>query len=390
MILRPDAIVAPGPEIVPGLEVCIEAGRIAEIRPWTRAERDEAGLLLSPAFVNAHSHLEYYDLKGKLKTGEYWPWIQEITRVKPTRTMEEVQAGADEAARLNRATGVAAIGEISDWPVSGEAMAKAGLGGRIFQEVITLAFAQTDPEERLRQVADNAKRNAEASGLPVTISPHAPYTVDRETLARLGGSGEFISIHAAEHTVEREFIQYGRGPILELYQRLGLDWQPTGLSPIAYLEQVGCLHKNVQLVHVCDVTDEDIERIAASGASVAHCPRSNVELGCPVSPVAKMRKQGIRVGLGLDSAASSGAVNYFAEMREALAVAGGSLDATDIWQMATTEGAESLRLGRRWEIVPGGDPDLMLIEPVGGNLHSLIGLAGPPNVRSVIRLAEMR
>lgn len=377
----------PDSSIRPGVEVCIEAGTIAEVRPWSRAEREEAGLLLSPAFVNAHSHLEYYDLKGKLKGGEYWPWIREITKVKPTRTMEQVAAGAREAAKQNVATGVAALGEISDWPVSGAAMAAAGLGGRIFQEVITLAFSQTSIEERLDACRLNAKVNADASGLPVTLSPHAPYTVDPETLRLLGSSGEFISIHAAEHPVERQFIEKGEGPIAELYRELGLSFEPTGMSPIEYLASVNCLHENVQLVHVCDVTIEDIERIAASGASVAHCPRSNVELGCPVSPVAEMRRRGVKVGIGLDSAASSGAVNYFAEMREALGVAVGTLSAEDVWLMATTEGAETLRLNRRWAIEPGGSPDLMLVEPIGDTLGALIGMGGPPSVVRLIRLS---
>lgn len=376
----------PDCSIRPGLEVCIEGGRIAEVRPWSRAARDEAGLLLSPAFVNAHSHLEYYDLKGKLKGGEYWPWIREITRVKPTRTMEEVAAGALEAAHQNVATGVAVVGEISDWPVSGAAMAAAGLGGRIFQEVITLAFSETSIEERLDACRLNAKVNADASGLPVTLSPHAPYTVDPGTLRLLCSSGEFISIHAAEHPVERQLIERGEGPIAELYKELGLAFEATGKSPIEYLSSVNCLHENVQLVHVCDVTIQDVERIATSGASVAHCPRSNVELGCPVSPVAEMRRRGVKVGIGLDSAASSGAVNYFAEMREALGVAGGALSAEDVWLMATTEGAETLRLSRRWAIEPGGDPDLMLLEPIGNTLGALIGMGGPPSVARIIRL----
>ena len=379
-------MVLPDCTVQPGVEVCVEGGEIAEVRPWTRAERNEAGLLLSPAFVNAHSHLEYFDLKGKLKSGEYWPWIREITKVKPTRTMEEVATAAAEAARQNVATGVAVLGEISDWPVSGAAMASAALGGRIFQEVITLAFSESTAAVRLEACRLNAKVNADASGLPVTLSPHAPYTVDPESLRLLGSSGEFISVHAAEHPVEREFLQRGEGPIAELYRELGLSFEPTGLSPIEYLESVGCLHENVQIVHVCDVTLTDVERIAASGASVAHCPRSNVQLGCPVSPVAELRKRGVKVGVGLDSAASSGAVNYFAEMREALGVAGGALSAEDVWLMSTTEGAESLRLNRRWTIEPGADPDLMLLNPVGGTLGAIIGMGGPSSVVRLLRL----
>lgn len=385
-IIRPDAVVLPDGSIGHGLEVCIESGVIAEIRPYSSAARSESGMLLSPAFVNAHSHLEYYDLLGKMPHQDYWPWIREITITKPTRSFEEVQKCADLAALKNKEAGIAAIGEHSDWPVSGAAMARASLLGRIFQEVITINEWDS-PIKKVEAVQDAANKNQAASGLPVNLSPHATYTVSPEVLRRLSSAGEPIAIHASETPIENEFFQHGSGSIAEMYASCGLPMPNGGQTAIEYLHSNGALRSNTQLVHCCAITDGDIELIAQTNCTVAHCPRSNENLRCPPAPIARLRKQGVRVGLGLDSAASSGEISMFEEMRAALRTSrargetprGGqlqtrdeSLSAEDVWRMATGEAADSIFLNCDWSIRVGASPALMLIRPTGKTLSEII------------------
>ena len=71
----------------------------------------------------------------------------------------------------------------------------------------------------------------------------------------------------------------------------------------------------------CTSDDEDIAALAATGAAVAHCPRSNALLGCGVAPLARLRAAGIRVGLGTDSPSSALSLDIFDELRAAMLLA---------------------------------------------------------------------
>src|SRR3989442_9348900 len=87
-------------------------------------------------------------------------------------------------------------------------------------------------------------------------------------------------------------------------------------SPL--LAEHDLLVPNVVLAH-CVVLDEDeIGLLASSGTGVAHCPRSNAELGCGVAPLAELRAAGALVGVGTDSPASAPSFDFFEELRSVL------------------------------------------------------------------------
>ncbi len=357
MILRPDAVVLPT-GIEKGLEVCFSGGVIDAIRPWTSESRNESGFVLSPKFVNAHSHLEYFDLLGAISISDYWSWITELTNRKHERDPATVTQTILEAARLNLRTGVWAIAEWSDWEGSDAAMSEVGLDGVIFQEVITIR-EWASPSNKL----DAVKAKVAGNSTPTYVTPHAPFTVSPAVIAELATAGEALSIHVAETDEENSFYLRGAGPIAELYAAAGIEFQTPGKTAIEYLDDLGALHSKTQLVHLCAATDEDIDLVAERGCSVAHCPRSNVALGCPVPQIGEMIDRGIRVGLGLDSAASSGEIDMFAEMRAALRLstsAKRTVTSGQAWTMATrTDTAPGLDDN---SVTKGTAPRLMLIE----------------------------
>lgn len=349
-LLRPYGIVLDG-ELNLGLEVLRENGTIVAIRPHTGVPDD---YVLTVPFVNAHSHLEYRGLQGQIEGRDYWSWIRELTRRKTLQTEEEVRADGDRAAQENRRTGVGLIGEHSDRPFAGEALRRARIGGRIFQEVITL-FEQEAREAKLRRIEAASRAQQTAFGGPAKPSPHALFTVDPETLRAFGESRTPISLHLAESTIERDFFERGEGPIAEFYRANGIAFEVAHRSPVAVAAALGLVRPGAQLVHVCDAMTEDIRTIAESGATVAHCPRSNENLGCPRAPIREYLDAGVAVGLGLDSAASSGPIDMFAEMRSALSVAssrGKPLSGDEVWRMATTMGARTLGF-EEWDVKAG-------------------------------------
>lgn len=365
MILRPKAVLLDG-RLETGYEVELEGEQIVKIRASSGKPDD---YVLSPAFVNAHSHLEYRGLQGKLKSMEYWPWIRELTRQKLDQKPEDVRCDCLIAADENRRSGVALIAEHSDRPYAGEALTAAGLDGIIFQEVITFA-EQHNPAKKMAVVEDRADEQRRFFSGAVRTSPHASYTVDPKTLRHWGShphhhSDPFpaFSIHIGESTHERDFFESHSGPIADLYRAFGFEIPFEPKPWIEFVDELGLLTHGAQFVHVCDATDRELDRLAERAVSVAHCPRSNRELGCPHAPVLRMLDRGIHVGIGLDSPASSGPIDMLAEMQAARDASMARLEPIPpaiIWDMATTGGAISLGV-RDWEIDEGLKTPLIAI-----------------------------
>src|SRR4051794_25150175 len=97
-LLRPYGLVIDG-RLELGLELLLADGVIQEVRPHTGIPDS---FVVSAAFVNAHSHLEYRGLQGKLDAEEYWPWIHQITMAKQGQSLDEVRDDARLAAAENR------------------------------------------------------------------------------------------------------------------------------------------------------------------------------------------------------------------------------------------------------------------------------------------------
>ena len=330
-IVRPYAVIVDG-RLEIGLEALVQNGRIVGMQPHTGLPEP---FILTPAFVNAHSHLEYRGLQGKIHEQGYWNWIRKITQLKTEQTPEEVVADCLLAAEENHRTGVYFIEEHTDRPGSASAMTQTGIQGVLYQEVITF-FERESPEEKLSAIRARADKNQSEFSGKVLLNPHAYQTVDRATLS--GFSKRPVSIHVAETDLENQLTRDGSGEIAEFYRQAGFRIEPTGLSVVATLDQMWLAHDQAQFVHCCAISEEDILILANKKVRVAHCPRSNKALGCPPAPVREMLDSGIEVGLGLDSAASSGPIDMFDEMRAALETAlyrGRALSAEEVWRMAT-------------------------------------------------------
>ncbi|MCH8979335.1 MAG: amidohydrolase family protein [Armatimonadetes bacterium] len=356
--LRPYGLVADG-RLELGLEVVLgEGGAVSEIRPHTGVPDQ---YVLAPAFVNAHSHFEYRGLQGAVHESGYFAWIKALTKLKRAQSSAQVRQDCQLAAAENRACGVAFVAEHSDRPFSGEAMATQSLDGAIFQEVITFAES-ADPAEKLERVAESMRKNAQHFHGDIAMAPHAPWTVDTETLKALAESGERLSIHVAESVHENAYFKEARGPIADACAEVGIE-HPHGARTVAFLADLGYLRQGVQFVHACDVDPDEVALIASAGVSVAHCPRSNEALDCPRAPVREMLDAGVLVGLGLDSAASAGPIDMFAEMAAALRVSEGlgrPITPEEAWRAATTMGAECL--GRsNWDVAVGSSAPLIKI-----------------------------
>jgi len=169
------------------------------------------------------------------------------------------------------------------------------------------------------------------------------------------------------------------------------------MRPLARLKSLGLVGPQLIAVHAVHLEPGEIELLARHGASVAHCPSSNLKLASGIAPIANMVRAGVNFGLGTDGAASNNRLDMFAEMRLAALLAKGvsgaaqTLPAHAALHAATLAGARALGLDSRiGSIVPGKAADLAAVglgglelQPVYDPVSHLVYAAGREHVTDV-------
>ncbi|MCU1454311.1 MAG: amidohydrolase [Acidimicrobiales bacterium] len=167
-----------------------------------------------------------------------------------------------------------------------------------------------------------------------------------------------IHTHSSESIweVQESLKRFGRRPIEEFHHR-------------------GLLSPRTVVAHCVWLDDHEIQVLAETGSTVAHCPCSNMKLSSGPARVDDMRSAGIAVGLGSDGEKENNNLDLLEEMKFAsLLQKVTSLDPTtgdpwDILTMATIEGATALGLDDvTGSLEPGKRADVVLVDLRG--LHT--------------------
>jgi 5-methylthioadenosine/S-adenosylhomocysteine deaminase len=111
---------------------------------------------------------------------------------------------------------------------------------------------------------------------------------------------------------------------------------------VEWLAEHGVLTERALCIHAVQLDRADIDRLADSGAAVAHCPLSNQAHHHGAAPLGAMLQAGIRVGIGTDSEVSVGRLDLLAEARAARSLA--QLTADALIELCTLGGARALGL----------------------------------------------
>jgi 5-methylthioadenosine/S-adenosylhomocysteine deaminase len=160
-----------------------------------------------------------------------------------------------------------------------------------------------------------------------------------------------------------------------------------GTTLVGHLQKLGILTPGFTAAHAIWLDDDDIRRLADSGAAVAHNPGSNLKLGAGLAATRRMRDLGVPVGVGTDGCSCSDNLNMFEAMR--LAAFGSRvqgpdprewLTAAEAFEAATVGGARALGLDDRiGRIAPGYKADVVFLDltsinyvPLNEPLHHVV------------------
>ncbi len=333
-------IVAIGPEVVPRLgDETVEAG---------------GAPLLAP-LVNGHTHAAMTLFRGSGGDLPLMPWLRErIWPVEARLEAEDVYWGARLACAEMVRGGTTRFWDMYWQPeATARAVADAGLRATIGAPL----FDHDGDAEGMRSRALRSVEHLAELGPAIVpaLAPHSIYTVSEASLrwiAELAAERELpIQIHLAETEAEVADCVAAHG-----------------LRPAAYLDSVGILGERTVLAHGVWLDREELELIAARGATVVTNPAANMKLAVGgVFPYPAARAAGVAVGLGTDGAGSNDSLDLLADLKlfalaqKHAAGEAGAIAAGEAWAVAT--GAQAPLLGAGVPLRVGAAAEFVLPRP---------------------------
>ena len=348
--------------------VVIDGGCIQAILPHAQAHSGYAANrtvalrehVLMPGLVNAHTHAGMTLMRGLADDLPLMRWLEEhIWPVESRWVSDEfVRDGTMLAVAEMLRGGTTCFNDMYFFPGdAGRTAAAAGM--RCVLGMIVLDFPTVwagSADEYLSRATEVHDEFRSDPLVDTAFAPHAPYTVSDGPLERLGILADEldvpIHIHLHETPGEVESAVSERGA-----------------RPFARLDGLGLLSPRLVAVHMTELDEAEIERLAECGAHVVHCPESNLKLASGFCPVAKLLAAGVNVALGTDGAASNNDLDMIQEMRTASLVAKAvARDATAVpahraLSMATIAGARALgKDDSIGSLVPGKAADMIAVD----------------------------
>jgi len=347
--------------------IALIASRETALRHPSREVRELPGMLLAPGLVNAHGHAAMTLFRGLADDLPLMTWLQNHIWPAESRWVDEifVRDGTELAIAEQLKSGISCFSDMYFYPeVASERIHTSGIRAQLCVPVLDFPTPGTrDSDESLRKgvaLFDDLKLHPR---IKVAFGPHAPYSVNDDTLEKIRVLAEELDANIQMHVQETA---------CEVEQAL----ERHGERPLARLSRLGLLGPGFQAVHMTQVSDEDLALLVESNSSVIHCPESNLKLASGFCPVERLWQAGVNVAIGTDGAASNNDLDLLGETRTAAllakAVAGSAtaLDAHRALRMATLNGARALGLDTEiGSLEPGKSADLVAFDISG--LHQL-------------------
>ena len=203
---------------------------------------------------------------------------------------DEIEAAAQVGLRLHASRGSMSLGESQ--------------GGLPPDSVVDTEEHILKDSQRLIETYHDPKPG---SMVQIVLAPCSPFSVTTELMRQSADLareyGVQLHTHLAETQDEEDFC-------IEMF----------GHRPVAYMQEVNWIGKDVWFAHSVHVNNDEIQLYADTGCGVAHCPSSNMRLASGIAPILEMLSKGVDVGIGVDGSASNDSSHLLGEARMAMLI----------------------------------------------------------------------
>ena len=318
---------------------------------------DATDKVVMPGLINTHAHIAMSIFRGTFEGCDLYTWLNEkIWPMEAKLTEEQVYDATMLSILEMLSTGTTCV---NDHYFFSKQIRKA-LEESKMRAVITRVLMDNDGKEasenRINEFVDlYESRDRNNDLITYTVSPHGLYTCSGEVLTK---SRELalkynlpIHVHFLESINEIESIKELHGD--------------TGANVLK--KYFDGLH--IILAHGVKISDEDIKVLKTLDCGIAHCPISNLRLGCKIADTTKYLDEGLNVALGTDGQGSGNNLDMFEAMKIAGLIQGGihenekRINAKDVIKMATINGAKLLGLeNKTGSIEIGKKADIIIVD----------------------------
>jgi aminodeoxyfutalosine deaminase len=349
MIIRARTVLPMRGQPIEDGAVAIEANKLAAVGRFADVNKQYGGTALDlgeqvllPGLINAHCHLDYTMLRGKIPPqNSFADWIRAINAEKAQLTeqnyIDSIRVGFGEAARF----GTTAMANLAAFP---------NLAGAIDEPIRTWWFGElidVRNPDRAGHIADEA-----AASLRLKkhwgLAPHAPFTASPVLYARCEEIARKENVRLTTHlseSLEEMQMSFNRtGPLLEFLASIDADlFAHNGDTPARHLSRACRLDERWILAHLNSLLEGDLTALGSleTKPHVVHCPRSHRYFRHEPFELELFRQLEFNVCLGTDSLASNPDLSLFGEMRELLRKHP-SVAPREALEMVTINGAAAL------------------------------------------------
>ena len=322
--------------VVPAAErgVVVEGGRIVELVPRGALPRrrvgevfDASAHVVLPGLINTHHHF-YQTLTrayGPALDKPLFEWLKTLYPVWARLTSADFACAAKLAMTELLLSGCTTMSdhhyvfpEGSEDAIDIEMEMAAELGVRVVLCRGSMDLSEEDgglPPLQVTQPIDTIladservaarwhRRGADAM-TQVALAPCSPFSVSADLMRESAILAEKLDLRLHTHLAETE-------------DENTYCVSRFGMRPLDYVAQLGWLSPRVWFAHGIHFTAEEICRLGAAQAAIAHCPSSNMILGSGICAVGALEAAGVAVGLAVDGSASNDGSNMIQELRQA-------------------------------------------------------------------------
>nr|MDK2850220.1 5-methylthioadenosine/S-adenosylhomocysteine deaminase [Candidatus Cloacimonadota bacterium] len=328
--------------------IAIDSGKILDILPRQQLKNfsakkqiDASGCLVTPGFVNAHTHVPMSYFRGLADDIPLDRWLNDYIWPLEAKMIsgDYVYDSSLHAAAEMIKNGITLCNDMYFHADRiAEAFTKAGIRIIISQAIIGHNFKK-DPSE-IAPLVDRMKGLYQDNPLvDCAIAPHAIYTCSKEILKACADAAKandwMIHTHLSENQKELE-------DCLKEHSK----------RPLEYLESLGFLEAKCLFAHGVWLSGSEQKKLANAHAAIAMCVHSNLKLGNGIAPLKDMLQNSVKLAIGTDGVASNNSLDILGELGTLARLHKGInhdptiLSAKQAFSLLTIDGAKALGKGK--------------------------------------------